>query len=424
MHELEQRYRQTRQQSLDACEPLEIEDYGLQAEVFTSPPKWHLAHTSWFFETFLLTPYLHRYQPLNASYTQLFNSYYNGVGAQFARSARGLLSRPTLKEVVAYREHVDVAMIELLGDIEHSRRPVILSRARLGIEHEQQHQELFYTDLKYSLSVNPLLPCYREENRADHGGAFAAEDCAVLHWLEFPGGLTSIGVDPGVFSEDDFAFDNESPEHSVNLAPYALANRLVTNSEYQAFVDDGGYRDHAHWLADGWNTVQQEQWTKPLYWYDRDGEQLQFTLAGLQPRHPHQPVCHLSGYEADAFASWSDARLPTEFEWEAAARAQPFLAHTFDAKKLHPQPAGGDMPLLQLYGDCWQWTGSSYRPYPGFKASAGAIGEYNGKFMANQWVLRGGSCVTPGGHVRASYRNFFYPQDRWQFSGLRLAKDL
>jgi ergothioneine biosynthesis protein EgtB len=414
------RYRVTRQQSLRACESLAIDDYGLQAEAFTSPPKWHLAHTSWFFETFLLAPYLEGYRTPNEQYGHLFNSYYNGIGEQFARPRRGLLSRPTVEEVVAYREHVDDAMARLLVATDHPARPEILARSRLGIEHEQQHQELFYTDLKYALYANPLLPAYR-------GGERVAPEAGVTpvaqRWLRFEGGLVPVGAAGGPADGEGFAFDNEGPVTSVYLVPYELSNRLVTNAEYQAFVDDGGYEDPAHWLADGWAVVQEERWRQPLYWLERDGRQLEFTLYGPRERHPDAPVCHLSGYEADAFASWAGARLPTEFEWEHAAAAQPFAGNRFDAARLHPDAASGDEPLLQLYGDCWQWTASAYRPYPGFRAGAGAIGEYNGKFMANQWVLRGGSCVSQSGHLRPSYRNFFYPRDRWQFSGLRLARE-
>ena len=420
-HFLLARYQQTRQQSLDACEPLVIEDFGLQAEAFTSPPKWHLAHTSWFFETFLLKPFLAHYQSPNEQYQLLFNSYYNGIGEQFSRPHRGLLSRPTVDEVMAYRAHIDSAMAELLADSSHSQRSNIISRCRLGTEHEQQHQELFYTDLKYSLHENPLFPSYSGTQPL----SLAEKDKAQpvdLQWHEYSGGLVTVGTD--MTDEQSFAFDNETPLNNVYITPYALTNRLVTNSEFQAFVDDGGYQRPEFWLADGWAMVQQHKWQQPLYWHDRDGQALQFTLHGLQPRHPNQPVCHLSGYEADAYANWAGARLPTEFEWEFAASAQPFSAPVFDPKGLHPKPAIGDEPLSQLYSECWQWTGSAYRPYPGFKTSPGAIGEYNGKFMANQWVLRGGSCVSPSQHVRATYRNFFYPQDRWQFSGLRLAKDL
>jgi ergothioneine biosynthesis protein EgtB len=419
-----QRYQQVRQQSLQACELLVVEDFGLQAEAFTSPPKWHLAHTSWFFETFLLMPFLSEYRSPEERYQLLFNSYYNGVGEQFSRQHRGLLSRPTVDEVMAYRTHVDLAMTLLLERLEHPQRETIVARCRLGIEHEQQHQELFYTDIKYSLFANPLLPGYDPSGQQSAAVQQDAAPAADLQWCNYEGGLVSVGVDMQLADERSFAFDNEGPANSVYLNPYALANRLVTNAEFQQFIDDGAYQRPEFWLADGWATVQQQKWRYPLYWQDRDGERLQFTLHGLQTRYPDQPVCHISGYEADAYACWAGARLPTELEWESAASLQAFAAADFDPAKLHPAPARGDTPLLQLYNDCWQWTGSAYRPYPGFKASAGAIGEYNGKFMANQWVLRGGSCVSQSGHVRASYRNFFYPQDRWQFSGLRLARDL
>lgn len=418
------RFQKTRHQSLQACQPLVIEDFGLQAAAFASPPKWHLAHTSWFFETFLLKPFKPAYRSPNDQYQLLFNSYYNGVGEQFSRPHRGLLSRPTVEDVLAYRAHIDGAMAELLGDTNHPQQQTIVARTRLGIEHEQQHQELFYTDLKFSLSANPLLPSYSGVGEPVSNTWQESARPTEQVWREYPTGLVSIGTDTEVANENVFAFDNESPANSVYLTRFALANRLVSNAEFQSFVDDDGYRRSEFWLADGWATVQEQQWRQPLYWMDRDGEQLQFTLHGTQTRHPLQPVCHLSGYEADAYATWAGARLPTEFEWEFAASAQPFTAPDFDPHKLQPEPANGDEPLLQLYTDCWQWTGSAYRPYSGFKASAGAIGEYNGKFMANQWVLRGGSCVSQSGHLRPTYRNFFYPQDRWQFSGLRLAKDL
>ncbi|MCP4210389.1 MAG: ergothioneine biosynthesis protein EgtB [Halieaceae bacterium] len=408
----------TRQQSLDACERLEIEDYGLQAEAFTSPPKWHLAHTSWFFETFLLNPYLEGYQACHPLYEEIFNSYYNGVGNQYARAQRGLLSRPTVADVLTYRQQVDCAMVELLDDGSHPQRDIVLQRCRLGIQHEQQHQELFYTDLKYSLFANPLLPAFAELSAA---GMAPSVPAAEQQWRQYEGGLFEAGLPADAA---DFSFDNESPAVRVYLEPFTLSNRLVTNREYQAFVDDGGYNNHQHWLADGWTLLQEERWQRPLYWLDRDDGRWEFTLFGLRRRDPDAPVCHLSGYEADAYASWLGARLPTEFEWEFAARMQAFTPLVFNAGCLHPEPASGDSPLLQLYDACWQWTGSAYRPYPGFSAGEGAIGEYNGKFMANQWVLKGGSCVSQSGHVRPTYRNFFYPNDRWQFSGLRLARDV
>lgn len=418
------RYQQTRQSSLRACEPLCTEDYGLQAEAFTSPPKWHLAHTSWFFETFLLKPFLAQYQTLDERYEFLFNSYYNGIGEQFGRAQRGLLSRPTVEDIRAYRAHVDREMEGLLADIDHPQRDTILARSRLGVEHEQQHQELFFTDLKYSLYANPLLPRYSDPVAGHSSGTISTAPLPALQWSEYEGGLVTVGCETKSLTAQDFAFDNEGPASSVFLAPFALARRLVTNAQFQEFVDDGGYRRPEFWLSDGWSVVQEMQWQQPLYWMVRDDVPMHFTLHGLQRREPLQPVCHLSGYEADAYASWAGARLPTEFEWEHAARAQDSNVPSVASEKLHPCAAQGDEPLLQLYSDCWQWTGSAYRPYPGFQPAGGAIGEYNGKFMANQWVLRGGSCATSCGHVRPSYRNFFYPQDRWQFSGLRLARDL
>ncbi len=416
-------YRQTRQRSLLACEPLCIEDYGLQAEAFTSPPKWHLAHTSWFFETFLLKPFLPDYRPSDERYEFLFNSYYNGVGAQFSRARRGLLSRPTVDEVLQYRTHVDRAMDVLLNAIDHPQRSTILARSRLGVEHEQQHQELFYTDLKYSLYANPLLPAYRDSAASSGDVTPGSALPPAPSWNGYDGGLVAVGRDVEGLNPGDFAFDNEGPAGQVFLAPFALARTLVTNAQFQDFVDDGGYRRPEFWLADGWAVVQEQQWRQPLYWLEREGLPMQFTLHGPRQREPWQPVCHLSGYEADAYASWAGARLPTEFEWEHAAREQWSGAPDGEVDKLHPAAAAGGEPLLQLYGDCWQWTGSAYRPYSGFHAAPGAVGEYNGKFMANQWVLRGSSCVTPCGHTRPSYRNFFYPQDRWQFSGVRLARD-
>ena len=421
---LHRRFLQVRRESLQACEPLQTEDYGLQAEAFTSPPKWHLAHTSWFFETFLLKPFLSGYQTPDERYEFLFNSYYNGVGSQFSRAQRGLLSRPSVEAVKQYRAHVDQAMETLLQDTGHQQRGTILERARLGIEHEQQHQELFCTDLKYSLYANPLYPEYSSVIGTAGSDSPPQTLSREPQWSEYAGGLVSIGRDANSADAEAFAFDNEGPQHSVFLAPFALARTLVTNAQFQNFVDDGGYQRPEFWLADGWAVIQDMGWQHPLYWLQQDGAPMHFTLHGLQRRAPDQPVCHLSGYEADAYASWAGARLPTEFEWEHAAAGQWPQPALSNDQKLHPAIAEGSEPLLQLYGDCWQWTGSAYRPYPGFRPAAGAIGEYNGKFMANQWVLRGGSCVTPQGHSRPGYRNFFYPQDRWQFSGIRLARDV
>jgi ergothioneine biosynthesis protein EgtB len=413
-------YHRTREQSKVACKPLVIEDYGLQAEAFTSPPKWHLAHTSWFFETFLLKPFLKGYQVFNPAFEVLFNSYYNSVGEQFPRAHRGLISRPTVSEVMLYREHIDAAMKTLLEQSNHPDTEVIFERCRLGIEHEKQHQELFFTDLKYCLSKNSLYPSYvADSTHTDNSPTILVD----INWVPFKGGLIEIGVN---VADIDFCFDNESPAHQTFLPPFALANRLVTNAEFQAFIDAGGYQKPEYWLADGWELLQQNLWTQPLYWLDLNGQALEYTLYGLKTRNPHQAVCHVSAYEADAYASWAGARLATEDEWEYAALQAPVTAQAI--KTLHPQQLGiitsdeNKSVLFQLYDNCWQWTASAYRPYPGFETAEGAIGEYNGKFMCNQWVLRGGSCVTSENHVRPTYRNFFYPDDRWQFTGIRLAK--
>jgi ergothioneine biosynthesis protein EgtB len=420
----------TRAQTEALCAPLSPEDCNLQGAAFASPPKWHLAHSSWFFETFLLKPFLHGYRSPDPIYEVLFNSYYQGVGRQHPRPERGLLSRPALAEVLAYRRHIDEGMAQLLEQAGHAERDTLLERCALGIEHERQHQELLLTDIKYSFSRNPLYPAYRADAPPCAVSA-AAGSCGPggqpeTQWLEFAGGLVEIGhrVEAG----EGFAFDNESPRHPCFLAPYALSDRLVSNADYQAFIADDGYRRADLWLAEGWDTVQREGLSAPLYWLERDGEALEFTLYGLQPRDDTRPVCHLSAFEADAYARWAGARLPTEAEWEHAAASSGQLRGTHPEQQqllLHPPAVDSGAPgLAQLYGSCWQWTGSAYSPYPGFAPAAGAIGEYNGKFMCNQLVLRGGSCVTARSQSRYSYRNFFYTADRWQFSGLRLARDL
>ncbi|MCG8670971.1 MAG: ergothioneine biosynthesis protein EgtB [Pseudomonadales bacterium] len=416
---LAEQFLQTRQRSFQLCEPLERDDYCLQAAAFASPPKWHLAHTTWFFETFILKPFCANYQPIDPIYEVLFNSYYNGIGEQFPRPQRGLLSRPSLEDVTQYRETIDSAMCELLQHTEHAHIDEIKRRCVLGIEHEKQHQELLLTDIKYSLSKNPICPTYIPIDTNSAGSKEAFQDVCQTEWVAFEGGVVSMGVE-GSEALDDFSFDNESPKHDHLLQPFKLASRLVTNAEFQAFIDDGGYQRPEFWLADGWTEVQAQQWERPLYWRDKDGQALEFTLHGLQSRNPQSPVCHVSAYEADAFANWDGARLPTEFEWEYAASQQRFSRDS--SLRFHPDSNHNADPLTQLYDQCWQWTASAYRPYPGFSASKDAIGEYNGKFMCNQWVLRGGSCVSPPDHVRATYRNFFYPADRWQFFGIRLAK--
>ncbi len=381
-------FRRTRALSAALAEPLSDADATIQSMPDASPAKWHLAHTAWFFETFLLRDRLPGYELFDRAWPFLFNSYYEAEGPRHARAARGLLSRPSLAEVLAYRAHVDAAMEALLP------RPDLAGLIALGVAHEQQHQELLLTDIKHALWSNPLGPAYAAP--AD-GTVPRPRAWGEAEWREHPGGIARIGHDgPG------FAFDNEGPAHRVLLEPFALAERLVTNAEWQAFIADGGYRTPSLWLSDGWAWVQREQVAAPLYW--REGEH--FTLSGWAARDPDAPVTHVSYYEADAFATWAGHRLPTEFEWETLAKSD--------------DPAGGQ----GFCGGGWQWTRSAYLPYPRYRPAAGAVGEYNGKFMSGQFVLRGASCATPRGHSRASYRNFFYPHQRWQFTALRLAKDL
>ena len=402
------RFHRVRAVTAALCAPLEPEDLVVQSMPDASPAKWHLAHTSWFFEQFLLKPYLKAYQPFQAEYEFLFNSYYESVGPMYTRADRGLLTRPTASEVFAYREHVDSHMAELLESRADDDR--ITSIATLGVNHEQQHQELLLTDVKHLFSRNPLLPAYGSLPLESFG------ETAPMRFLAFEGGIKEVGA-----TGKHFCFDNETPRHRVLIEPFALADRLIVNSEYREFIREGGYRRAEFWLADGWAMVKRESWSRPLYWSEAlDAE---FTLAGLQPLQPNAPVTHLSYYEADAFARWTGMRLATESEWEIAASHLPVRGNLLDSSRLHPAPAESSATLKQMFGDAWEWTSSSYNAYPGYRAAAGALGEYNGKFMCNQFVLRGGSCVTPSEHIRATYRNFFYPHARWQFTGLRLAKD-
>ncbi len=405
-------YAGVRETSLRIVAPLSPEDCAVQSMPDVSPTKWHLAHTSWFFEQFLLQPHLRGYRPFHERFAYLFNSYYEAVGPRHARSERGLLTRPSLDEVMRYRSHVDEHMARLLDA--SCWRVELRSLLDLGLNHEQQHQELMLTDIKHVLSRNPLEPCYREDLAAP---VTRMHDTAPDPWLDVDGGLRAIGADAG----PGFCFDNETPRHRVWIEPFRLANRPVTNAAYREFIRDGGYDDARHWLSDGWATVQQQGWRHPLYW--SDDLQSEFTLAGRRELAPAAPVCHVSYYEAEAFARWAEARLPTEAEWEIAATALPKTGNLADAGVLHPSPAADGPRPGQMFGDVWEWTASAYAPYPGFHPAAGAIGEYNGKFMCNQQVLRGGSCATPAGHIRATYRNFFYPQSRWQFMGLRLARN-
>lgn len=423
---LSQRYDAVRKRSLDICDPLAIEDYQVQPMDDASPPKWHLAHVTWFFETFLLTPYLPGYVPYNPAFEVLFNSYYNGVGVQYPRPKRGHLSRPTVEDVLGYRRHVDEKMQVLLAG---ERTAEIEFRVVLGLNHEQQHQELMFTDLKYNLGNNPLFPAYRDQpqERDETLGAKTvpektvhAKTVAAKTWTGIEGGIHQIGVNP----TSAFSFDNESPRHEVLLQDVEIADHLVTNEEYLAFIADDGYRRPELWLSDAWSQLQgPEGFSAPLYWNQFDGAWHEYTLGGLQPLDPAAPVCHVSGYEADAFARWSGARLPRESELELLAAERPVTGNFVESGRLHPAPAPDDDGPCQVFGDVWEWTQSSYGPYPGFSPFSGQLGEYNGKFMANQLVLRGGSCVTPTSHMRPSYRNFFYPGDRWQFSGIRLARD-
>ena len=404
------RYAAVRQQTEMLCRPLAVDDYGVQPMDDASPPKWHLAHTTWFFETFLLKPFRERYRPFAEGFETLFNSYYNGVGEPFPRPKRGTLSRPTVEEVYAYRGHVDEAMRPLLarGDDE------IRARVELGLHHEQQHQELIVTDLKVTLGTNPLRPAYRDD--------LDRTPCASrpATFVDFPEGFVEVGA-----AGSGFCFDNETPRHRVWLRPFAVADRPVTNGEYLAFMDDGGYGAPALWLSDGWDAVRRDRWEAPLYWYREDGAWFEYCLSGPAPLDLHAPVTHVSFYEADAYARWAGARLPLETEWESVAARygeEAAAGHFADGGRLHPRaPAGPGM--AQLFGDVWEWTSSAYGPYPGYRPLPGTLGEYNGKFMANQVVLRGGSCATPPGHVRATYRNFFHGPDRWQFTGIRLARD-
>ena len=402
-------YRKTRAYTECICSPLETDDYQLQSIVETSPPKWHIAHVSWFFETFLLTPFLPGYRPFHPRFGYLFNSYYETVGHMHPRSERGMLSRPTVATVYTYRAYVDEHMVALLSSLDDSNRDNALFRLRLGLNHEQQHQELLLMDIKHNFSVNSLAPIYRTDLKVHLGKS------RPVRWLEYEDGIRQIGA-----TAEGFHFDNETPRHSVLLNAWRLADRLVTNSEYLEFVQDGGYDDPRLWMADGWHLIQQRDWRHPLYWSGSDGEWREFTLGGIRLLDPHQPVSHVSFYEADAYARWAGKRLPTEAELECALATRALQGNFADSDYLHPTPATDQG---QWYGDLWNWTSTPYSAYPGFKPLDGAIGEYNGKFMANQIILKGGCCATPAGHTRASYRNFFYPQDRWVFSGLRLADD-
>ncbi len=406
---LRARYVEVRRQTEALCRPLAVEDYVIQSMPDVSPPKWHLAHTTWFFETFLLRPYAARYSVFHPQYDFLFNSYYQTVGSPYPRAQRGLLARPTVEEIYRYRAHVDGAMTELLGHCRAENAQAVSARATLGLHHEQQHQELLLTDIKHIFALNPLRPAYRPSTDT------ASATAAPLRWLECAGGMHEIG-----YGGDDFAFDNETSRHRTYLENFRLGSRLVTNGEYLAFMADDGYERPELWLSDGWRDVNEQKWRAPLYWEQQDGDWWMYTLAGMRPVRSDAPVCHVSLYEADAYARWAGKRLPTEAEWETAAANLPVAGNFCEAGRLHPAPATG-AGASQFFGDVWEWTASDYAPYPGYRPLPGALGEYNGKFMCNQRVLRGGSCASPQSHLRATYRNFFYPPTRWQFAGIRLA---
>ncbi len=414
--EIMNNYNRIRAFTEQLCEPLETEDYVIQSMPDVSPTRWHLAHTAWFFETFLLKPELPDYETPNELYNYLFNSYYNAVGKQFSRPERGMLSRPTVEEVYRYRQHIDHEMQRFLEGLSEERLESLTPLIILGLNHEQQHQELMLTDIKHVFFQNPLYPSYSTTKPVTEDAEMSPQS-----WVSFPGGIKSLG-----YSEAGFAFDNETPLHEALLQDFVLSSRLVTNGDFLEFINDGGYETPSLWLSDGWSTINREGWQTPLYWVKKGSEWFEFTLSGLLPLNLKAPVTHVSYYEADAFANWAGARLPSEVEWELAARQQEIVGNFVEAGNFHPTPPADPHPteLQQLFGDVWEWTRSPYTPYPGFKAASGAVGEYNGKFMSSQMVLRGGSCVSSQDHIRSTYRNFFYPQSRWQFMGIRLARDV
>ena len=413
VRELERRLFATRRLSQELASPLSAEDMTVQAMDDASPTKWHLAHVTWFFETFVLAKHLPGYRLFDETFGYCFNSYYESLGPRQPRPRRGLLTRPSSERVMAYRDHVDEALATLftrdIGSV-----PDVVRLIEVGINHEQQHQELILTDILALFAANPLRPAYFPRDRSvDETGP------DPMDWIDFPVGIHEVG-----YNGDGFAWDNESPRHEVLIHPFRLADRLVTNAEWLAFMEDGGYSTASLWLSDGWATVNREGWEAPLYWERRDGQWFQMTLEGLQPVDWRAPVCHVSYFEADAFARWAGKRLPTECEWEVAARGLPLTGNDLATRTFRPRPAEPKSAYpRQMFGDVWEWTGSAYLPYPGYRPPTGALGEYNGKFMVSQQVLRGASCATPRGHTRATYRNFFYPHQRWQFMGLRLASE-
>ncbi len=428
--ELVEYFRRVRRITELLCAPLATEDYVVQPIEDVSPPKWHLAHTTWFFETMFLVRLKPGYQPYHPQYAFLFNSYYQSLGERWSRPQRGVLSRPTVADVYKYRAAVDEAMVSFIGQLSEGDWEKISRLLVLAINHEQQHQELLVADIKYILGANPLHPVYdstglrNRPQESEAGGAPAVNPGLVeFGYLDIPAGIYGIG-----HNQPGFCYDNEQPRHQVFLTDFAFAERLVTNREYLDFVRDGGYSDYRHWLSDGWDAVQRHGWAAPLFWKEIDGDLYEITLHGGEKLQPDQPVCHVSYYEAEAYASWAGKRLPTEQEWEVAASrgGPPATGNFLDTGLLQPRPAAklpGSGDIAQLFGDVWEWTQSAYLPYPGYRHGEGPLGEYNGKFMVNQMVLRGGSCATPQDHFRITYRNFFQPDKRWQYMGVRLADD-
>jgi ergothioneine biosynthesis protein EgtB len=417
------RFHEVRRFTNALCAGLEPEDYVVQSMPDVSPTKWHLAHTTWFFETFILKKFVSGYRPEVPEYAYLFNSYYNAAGDMHQRDLRGLISRPTVQEAHRYRTSIDSHIADLFAEADDELLDEIEPLLVLGIHHEQQHQELLVTDIKHVFAQNPLYPVYRA-GRARHSVRAeerTATECRPCPFIDFEETVTAIGHDG-----DGFAYDNEEPRHQALVATFSLASRTVTNGEYIAFIEDNGYTRPEFWLSLGWMTVNEQRWNAPLYWIKRDGAWWNFTLSGLRPVDKSEPVTHVSYFEADAYANWAGARLPTEFEWERAALDCAMEGNFVEDQNFHPQSLStsrNDRRLYQMFGDVWEWTRSSYSPYPGYRAVPGALGEYNGKFMCNQYVLRGGSCATSRTHIRPTYRNFFQPEKRWQFTGIRLARD-
>lgn len=419
-NQLFQDFKRIRAMSLSICAPLEIEDYGIQSMPDASPPKWHLAHTTWFFETFCLARQKGKFQPFDSQYHYLFNSYYNSLGNYTRRSERGLLSRPTLQAILRYRASIDEQVLSFIESCADDVLAKAVTTIILGLQHEEQHQELLITDIKHAFYKNPTKPALIARRIESHVNAFLS---VPLEWIAFENGLRQIGA-----LDEDFSFDNERPRHPIFVKEFQIASRLVTNGEYLAFIEAKAYQNPNLWLSLGWEAIQKRRQQAPLYWQKIDGRWWIFTTSGMQPIELDEPVCHVSFYEAEAYARWQSARLPTEAEWEIAADSLPQNARLEDnnqsTKILRPLQAKKQIGLQQFFGDVWEWTASAYLPYPGFKPLHGPESEYNGKFMSNQMVLKGGSCATPRGHIRSSYRNFFPPDTRWQFSGIRLAKDL